>query len=99
MHDNFASADLMSIADQISEFVLHLNWRNITCCSCFDVCYGSKKGGEDMSNITKKFVLKAVATIGKKSAEIGCNSASIFGYHQPKEPANIKAQFDANKKN
>jgi len=52
-----------------------------------------------MSNMTKKSVLKAVAAIGKKSAEIGCNSASIFGYHQPKEPANLKALFDANKKN
>lgn len=30
-----------------------------------------------MSNMTKKSVLKAVAAIGKKSAEIGCNSASI----------------------
>lgn len=52
-----------------------------------------------MSNMTKKSVLKAVATIGKKSAEIGCNSASIFGYHQPKEPANLKTQFNENKKN
>lgn len=52
-----------------------------------------------MSNITKEAVLKVVAAIGKKSAEIGCNSASIFGYHQPKEPANLKAQFDADKKN
>ena len=51
-----------------------------------------------MSNMTKKSVLKAVAAIGKKSAEIGCNSASIFGYHQPKEPTNLKAQFDAIKK-
>ena len=52
-----------------------------------------------MSDMTKKSVMKVVAAIGKKSAEIGCNSASIFGYHQPKEPANLKAQFDANKKN
>ena len=52
-----------------------------------------------MSNMTKKSVLRALAAIGKKSAEIGCNSASIFGYHQPKEPANLKAQLDANKKN
>lgn len=51
-----------------------------------------------MSNMTKESVLKAVAAISKKSAEIGCNSASIFGFHQPKEPANLKAQFDANKK-
>lgn len=40
-----------------------------------------------MSKITKKNVLKAVAAIGKKSAMIGCNSASIFGFHQPKQPA------------
>lgn len=52
-----------------------------------------------MSKITKKSLLKAVAAIGKKSAEIGCNSASIFGYHQPKEPANLKALCNAGKKN
>ena len=45
-----------------------------------------------MSNATKKSVLKVVAAIGKKSAEIGCNSASIFGYHQPKEPTIVKKQ-------
>lgn len=45
-----------------------------------------------MSNMTKKSVLKAVAAIGKKSAEIGCNSASIFGFHQPKELASMKKE-------
>ncbi len=43
-----------------------------------------------MSKMTKKSVLKAIATIGRKSAEIGCNSASLFGYHQPKEPKSMK---------
>ena len=40
-----------------------------------------------MSKTTKKAVLKAIAVIGKKSAEIGCNPASLFSYHQPKELA------------
>jgi len=43
-----------------------------------------------MSKMTKKTILKAVASIGKKSAKIGCNSASVFGYHQPKQPVDIK---------
>ena len=43
-----------------------------------------------MSKVTKTAILKAIAKIGKKSAEFGCNSASILGYHQPKEPANLK---------
>lgn len=46
-----------------------------------------------MSNMTKASVLKAVAAIGKKSAEIGCNSASIFGFHQPKEPSNLSNEL------
>ena len=36
--------------------------------------------------MNKTFILKAVATVGMKFAKIGCNSASAFGYHQPKEP-------------
>lgn len=40
--------------------------------------------------MTKKAILKAIAAIGKKSAEVGCNSASLFGYHQPKQPVDIK---------
>lgn len=43
-----------------------------------------------MSKMTKDCVLKVVAAIGKKSAEIGCNSASILGFHQPKQPAGLK---------
>lgn len=38
----------------------------------------------------KKNVLGVVARTAKKSAVIGANSASIFGYHQPKEPKALK---------
>lgn len=41
--------------------------------------------------MNKKSILKAVAAIGKKSAKVGCNSASILGYHQPTEPKKLKA--------
>lgn len=34
----------------------------------------------------KKSILKAVAKVGAKSAEFGASSASMFGFHQPKEP-------------
>ena len=34
----------------------------------------------------KKSILKAAAKVGAKSAEIGASSASMLGYHQPKEP-------------
>lgn len=43
-----------------------------------------------MSKITKDCILKVVTIIGRKSAEIGCNSASILGFHQPKQPAGLK---------
>ncbi len=43
-----------------------------------------------MYNVHKKIILKIVAAVGKKSAEIGSGSASAFFYHQPKEPANLK---------
>jgi cyclic lactone autoinducer peptide len=43
-----------------------------------------------MGKMTKEHVLKLVATIGKKSAEFGCGSASIWGFHQPKQPAGLK---------
>ena len=46
-----------------------------------------------MCDMTKKSVMKVVAAIGKKSAEIGCNSASIFGFHQPKEPYNLSNEL------
>ena len=45
-----------------------------------------------MSKMTKKNVLKVVAAIGEKSAKIGCYSASILGYHQPKEPAKLRSR-------
>lgn len=40
--------------------------------------------------MNKKSILKVIAAIGMKSAKIGCNSAFAFGYHQPKEPAELK---------
>ena len=46
-----------------------------------------------MFKIDKKVVLKTMAAIGKKSAEIGSGSASAFFYHQPKEPTNLKAML------
>lgn len=38
----------------------------------------------------KKSILKTVAKVGAKSAEIGASSASILGFHQPKEPSGCK---------
>lgn len=46
-----------------------------------------------MSKTAKKNILKVVAAIGEKSAKIGCYSASILGYHQPKEPAKLAESF------
>jgi cyclic lactone autoinducer peptide len=43
-----------------------------------------------MANKTKDTALKIIAAIAKKSAEIGSNSASVLGYHQPKEPTALK---------
>lgn len=43
-----------------------------------------------MNKKVKTHVLKAIARLGEKSAKIGCNSASLFGFHQPKEPNLIK---------
>lgn len=40
--------------------------------------------------MNKKSILKVIAAIGMKSAKIGCNSASAFGYHQPKEPKTLQ---------
>ena len=42
--------------------------------------------GESIMKSAKKGILKAVAKVGAKSAEFGASSASIFGFHQPKEP-------------
>ena len=59
--------------------------------SIFMVVAKLKRGGEQ--NMDKKLeisVLKAIARLGEKSAKIGCNSASLFGFHQPKEPTQVK---------
>ncbi len=40
--------------------------------------------------MNKKSILKVIAAVGLKSAKIGNNSASVFGFHQPKEPAMLK---------
>lgn len=58
--------------------------------SIFMIVAKLKRGGEQ--NMDKKFeirVLKAIARLGEKSAKIGCNSASLFGFHQPKEPSQV----------
>ncbi|MBP1547846.1 MAG: cyclic lactone autoinducer peptide [Oscillospiraceae bacterium] len=47
--------------------------------------------------MNKMFILKAVASIGKKAARIGCNSASILGYHQPTEPKELSTVLKKNK--
>ena len=46
-----------------------------------------------MSDMTKKSVMKVVAAMCKKSSEIGCNSSSIVGVHQPKEPYNLSNEL------
>lgn len=43
-----------------------------------------------MDKKIKVSVLKTVARLGEKAAKIGCNSASLFGFHQPKEPVQMK---------
>lgn len=40
---------------------------------------------------TKKSVLNLMAKVGMRSAIKSAGAASIFSYHQPKEPKNIKA--------
>lgn len=47
-----------------------------------------------MSKITKESLLKLIAKAGEKSALIGCGSASLLGYHQPKEPVNLKEKLE-----
>lgn len=39
----------------------------------------------------KKSILKTVAKVGAKSAEIGASSASILGFHQPRLQRNPNA--------
>lgn len=43
-----------------------------------------------MKKTVKAGVLDVVAKIAKRSAVIGANSASIWGFHQPKEPKSLK---------
>lgn len=40
----------------------------------------------NMKKNVKKSVLKVIAKAGRISAIAGANSASVLGYHQPKEP-------------
>ena len=40
----------------------------------------------NMKKNVKISVLKVIAKAGKISAIAGANSASVLGYHQPKEP-------------
>ncbi len=43
-----------------------------------------------MKKNLKKNVLSAIAKVGEKSAVVGASSASILGFHQPKEPKALK---------
>lgn len=52
-----------------------------------------REGGQNMDKKINVSVLKAVARLGEKSAKIGCSSASLFGFHQPKEPVQVKKSF------
>lgn len=36
------------------------------------------------------FLLMTIAKVAKKAASQALNSASVFDFHQPKEPANLK---------
>ncbi len=49
-----------------------------------------------MKKKTKANVLKAIAVVGKTSAKIGCESASLLGFHQPKEPVVLKFKKSKN---
>ena len=46
-----------------------------------------------MSN-SNKFVLKSVAKLAKSAARRAYGAASFFDFHQPKEPANLKAMLN-----
>ncbi|MCM1529709.1 MAG: cyclic lactone autoinducer peptide [Alistipes sp.] len=43
-----------------------------------------------MKKNLKENVLKAIAKAGKISAVVGANSASVLGYHQPKESEAVR---------
>ena len=38
----------------------------------------------------KKGIMDKLAELAKKMAEKACGEASYYGFHQPKEPENIK---------
>ena len=38
----------------------------------------------------KKAFLNVIAKVGEKSAKLGANSASMFGFHQAKEPEALR---------
>lgn len=52
------------------------------------------RGREEMRKMTKRGLLKLMADAGKKAALIGYGSASLLGYHQPKEPVNLKEKLE-----
>ena len=39
-----------------------------------------------MKKDLKKNILSVIAKVGEKGAAVGASSASILGFHQPKEP-------------
>ena len=43
-----------------------------------------------MATTVANSILKTVAEVGLKCAKLGANSASMLGYHQPKEPNALK---------
>lgn len=51
-----------------------------------------------MTKKAKEVILKAIAAVGRKSAEIGCNNASAYFFYQPKEPASLKKVLKDEKK-
>lgn len=43
-----------------------------------------------MKKSIKTALLSVVAKVGMKSAKIGANSVSMFGFYQPKEPREMQ---------
>jgi cyclic lactone autoinducer peptide len=43
-----------------------------------------------MKKTFKTNILEVVVKVAKKSALIGADSASVWGFHQPKEPETLK---------
>jgi cyclic lactone autoinducer peptide len=42
----------------------------------------------------KQIIAGGVLKIAEKAAKVSCNSASILGFHQPKEPENLALKLD-----